>query len=1328
MRKILFFILSIIPLFGQAQIYKYIGVEDGLSDQQVFSIQKGTKGYMWFLTRYGVDRYDGKNITHYKLFDGEIEVNSMFSLGWLYVTPDSSLWEVGRRGHLFRYDYNHDSFNMIYQLPDSLFESDRIVVDYAFIDDQSRAWFFQKRSIHLYDSRTRKDFTMPNVTGVEILSVVQQDSTTYYLGTTNGVYVAHLEQENGQPTLTDSRRITDTDIQVDAMYLHKETGQLFIATLMQNIRLYDTRLRTLRTIVGNGLNNAITTCIRPFNDDELLIATNGSGVYKMNIRSYECEPYIVADYSSYNSMNGNNIYDLYVDNNRIWMSNYPVGITMRDNQFPAYQWIKHAVGNPQSLVNNQVNYLLEDSDGDLWYATNNGISLYRTHTRTWHSFLNQSHANNQPHIILTMCEVRPGVIWASGYGYTIYEFHKNSLSVRNLEPAEYKAHDLPPDKMIRTIYTDSAGMIWSGGYYNLKRLDYNEKKLRIYSGINGVTDIIEKDRNYMWIGTSTGLYLLHKEDGSFQNIHLPTESFYVTTLYQTTDGLLYIGTNSSGMIVYDPQEKTFERFYADNSGLLSNCINAILGDEQGDLVLSTDHGLSKFNSSTKQFRNWTKDQGLKIEHFNPQAGILCRNGNFVFGSSDGAVEFNKHLTLPVKYDFNIIFSSLSIFYRTVYPGDANSPLKQPINETDELKLRYDQNSFSIQVSSINYDYPSLPLYTWKLDGFYDQWSQPDENNRIRFTNLNPGKYVLYVRVISGEDQRLTLNERSMTIVISQPIWLTVWAWLLYALIAGSIAYAVLRYINMRRQRLASNEKIGFFVNTAHDIRTPLTLIKAPLEEVSEKEELTLSGRSNLNTALRNVNALLRLTNNLINFERADIYSSVLYVSTYELGAYMNEIVSSFRAYAESKQIHLTYESNFAYQNVLIDKDKMDSILKNILSNALKYTPEGGKVHINTHVDEHQWSVEIKDNGIGVPASEQKNLFKTHFRSSNAINSKVTGSGIGLMLVWKLVRIHKGKVNFHSAEGEGTEVRVAFPIAEKYYHKSVHRLKPASEPILYSDAGVPQNLPESNEKPVSQTQKEQPSILVVEDNDELRSYLLSTLSDNYTVQVCDNGKAALELIREHHKPDLIISDVMMPEMRGDELCNILKNDIETSHIPIILLTALATDENIIEGLNTGADKYIVKPFNIGILRANIASLLNNRALLRQRYTSLEPDDVPEDDAIVCINCSELDREFLKTVRGHIEDNLDKTNFNVDSLCTLLFMSRTSFYNKIKALTGQPPADYIRLIRLKQAARLLRERRYSIAEIADMTGFSDAKYFREVFKKHYQVSPSQYVKQT
>ena len=1344
MKKLFFFLIFLVSsFFATAQTYKYIGVEDGLSNRRVYAIQKGAKGYMWFLTNDGINRYNGKDFKQYKLMDGEEEINSMKNLSWLYSDSQGRLWEIGKQGRIFCYESKHDRFQLIYKLPKSETEGLHTPVSYGFIDDNNIIWLCNQRNIYLYNSETKETVIIKNAIDESITDIEQIGENHYFIGTDVGVHYAELK--NNILSLSPCEKLDTLKLQINELFFHKSSRKIFIGTFQRGIYVYDLNLHKAFHI-KSGLTDVSINRICAFGENEILIATDGAGVYKMDVYTHQSEPYIVADFNRCNAMNGNTIYDIYVDDEeRIWMANYPIGITVRNNRYSDYQWVKHSIGNEQSLVNDQVNAIIEDEEGDLWYATNNGISLYEHRTRQWHSFMSvfDKEHKSRNHTFISLCEVSPGIIWAGGYSSGIYQIDKKKRSVSIFAPAQFSGTAIRPDKYIRSITKDSEGYIWSGGYYNLKKINLEDKKTESIPGLEGITNIKEKNKEFMWIGTTNGLYLLEKATGRYQYIAMPVESSYIHCLYQATDGLLYIGTSNSGLLIYDPVRKEFEHYHKDNSTLISNNIYTILSDGKEEIILSTEHGLSGFYPKEKIFHNWTKEQGLHSDHFNANSGTIRKNGNVIFGSTDGTIEFPKNMVLPRKYNSRMVFSDLRIFYQTVYPKDEGSPLVLDIDETKSLTLKYKQNIFSLRVSSINYDYPSLVLYSWKLEGFYDGWSRPGEENIIRFTNLGPGHYTLRVRAISNEDQRIILEERSMDIIIEQPIWLSIWALLLYALILIALVSIALRIIVLRRQRKISDDKIRFFINTAHDIRTPLTLIKAPLEELSTRELLTENGTENLNTALRNVNSLLRLTTNLINFERADSYSNNFHVSEYELGAYLADIINTFRPYAATKHINLTYESNFHYLNVWLDKDKMDSILKNILSNALKYTPDGGNIHVHAYETEDSWDVEISDTGIGIPPDEQKKLFKMHFRGSNAVNSKITGSGIGLLLVWKLVHIHKGKLNFTSTEGKGSCIKVSFPKDGQRYRKAMRHSASAKaeerengngpEPVVAPEqdttdtlaAGTPPAGGYEHALQKSQDAGNCRKILVVEDNDELREYLQRTLAESYSVQVCANGKAALHIVKEYF-PDLIISDIMMPEMRGDELCRIIKNDIATSHIPVILLTALNTDENIIDGLQTGADEYVVKPFNIGILRATIANLLANRALLRRKYGNLELNDDTHNTE--CINCStDLDWKFIAGIRKNVEDNMNNPNFTIDVLCTQLNMSRTSFYNKLKALTDQAPGDYVRLIRLKRAVQLLKEQKYTITEIAEMTGFNDAKYFREVFKKHFNVSPSQYAKE-
>lgn len=1313
--KYIVYIFLLFPILVTAQTYKYIGIENGLSNRRIFNIQKDDQGYMWFLTNEGMDRYNGKDIKHYKLNKDDNSVASQIHLGWLYATPEAGLWVIGRKGRLFQYEKQYDRFTIGYKLPDI-----SKTISYGYVDHNNNIWLCCNDSIVLYNIKNAHTFQFPNILHSNITAIEQIDDNHFFIATETGVRYAKLE--NGALQIIPTETLDYFHTQVSVLYFQQQQKKLYIGSFERGIFVYDMLSQEIIRPEAD-LSDVNITRIRPLNETELLVATEGMGVYKLDMNKCILERYISANYQSYNEMNGDNINDVFVDESkRIWLANYPAGITVIDYRYENYHWMKHSMGNKQSIVNDQVHAVIEDSDGDLWFGTSNGISLYNSGTGEWHSFLSSFNhqLKDKNHIFITLCEVSPGIIWAGGYTSGIYKINKADLSVEYFSPYLLSHINMRPDKYIRDMIKDSKGHIWSGGYYNLKCFDLATNSVRLYPGVSSITAIAEKDSHNMWIGTAMGLYLLNRDSGKYEYIKLEAGSTYINTLYQADNGLLYVGTNGAGVFIYDAQNKKFEHYIAKNSALVSNSIFTILPEVDGRIMMSTENGVTSFHTKEKIFHNWTKGEGLLPAYFNASSGVLRKNKNFVFGSTDGAIELPQNVKFPYYVYTKMIFSDLNISYQPVYPGEEDSPLEKSINDTDVLELKYNQNTFSFRVSTINYDSPGNALYAWKLDGFFEKWTEPGTANLIRYTNLPPGKYTLYVRAISREEHDIVFEERTMRIVVTHPFWSSWWAITCYVLLVILGFIFILRVMNLRKQKKISDEKTSFFINTAHDIRTPLTLIKAPLEELLDEEPLSANGITRANTALRNVGTLLRLTNNLINFERADVYSSELCVSEYELNTYMHEVYETFSSYAAIKHIDFTYESSFSYLNVWFDKEKMDSILKNILSNSLKYTPENGKVSVSVSESNDSWKVIIEDTGIGIPSSEQSKLFKLHFRASNAINSKVTGSGIGLMLVEKLVRLHGGKINVESIEHQGTTVRIVFPKSNKHFQNA--GLIPPAKPLEQTPELTVPNISATPVNTVETTNSQR--ILIVEDNDELRSYLISSLSSMYHVQACGNGREALIIAKEFW-PDLILSDIMMPEMRGDELCVAIKNDIETSHIPVLLLTALGDENNILDGMSIGADAYIVKPFNVRILKASIANLLANRALLRSRYANLDIDSEP---MIPSANgTTSLDWQFISAVKKSIEENMDNTGFSVDVLCELHHMSRTSFYCKLKALTGQSPTDLIRITRLKRATQLLKEGGHTIAEISDMTGFSESKYFREVFKKHYKMSPTKYAKE-
>ena len=602
----LFVLLLINCTVSKGQIYKYIGLEDGLNNQKIYHIQKDRRGYMWFLTQEGIDRYDGKHIKHYNFSDDNMTLDSRIALNWLYMDNGNVLWVIGQKGRIFRYDSQHDKFELAYVHPELIRNKSQAFLNYGYLDKNDRIWLCCKDSITWYDTHTGTVLHMSVPVDGEITTIEQTDGNHFFIGTGSGLFRAGIEE--GKLKVVPDEAV-ESIAPVHELYYHAVSRQLFVGNYKEGILIYDMG-GTGKIISCQFPNHVEINQIAALNAHELLVATGGKGVYKLDVNTYMSEPYITADYSSYNGMNGNNINDVYVDEeDRIWLANYPTGITIRNNRYGSYDLIRHSLGNTRSLVNDQVHDVVEDSDGDLWFATSNGISFYQTDTKEWRSFFSSFDPvpNDENHIFLALCEVSPGVMWAGGYTSGIYKIEKKKgFKVTYISPAAIAG--VRPDQYIYDIKKDSGGDIWSGGYYHLKRINLDTKNVRLYPGVSSITTIQEKDDRLMWIGTRMGLYLLDKESGVYRYIDLPIESPYICALYQREDGILYIGTRGAGLLVYDINKKKFiHQYRTDNCALISDNIYTILPRQDESLLMGTETGITIYSPQKHSFRNWTRE-------------------------------------------------------------------------------------------------------------------------------------------------------------------------------------------------------------------------------------------------------------------------------------------------------------------------------------------------------------------------------------------------------------------------------------------------------------------------------------------------------------------------------------------------------------------------------------------------------------------------------------------------------------------------------------------------------------------------------------------------
>ena len=1318
MRKtFLLFILSIWGVItSSAQLYRYLDKEDGLSSRRVISIEKDTKGYMWFLTHEGVDRYNGKQYIHYKLQDNENTFQHFPNLSYIHVDNDGDIWILNKNGRIFKYNSYSDNYDLVLNFVDSIPTNRRLPLTHIRMDQEKRLWLCTRNAQYIYDTAHQNLTRLESSIEEEITYLCQQSADEFFVATNYKVYSARL---NGNKLSVEAIPALEDFPIIQHLFYHEPTHSLLIGTMSNGFYHYSLDDKSLQNI-GNLKDVTINSVIpNQASTEEVLIATDGNGVYRLNMKTRALQAYLSANHQQWNKMNGDIIKDIYQDKEgRTWMSVFPIGITVYSEQYPTYECLKNVQETPNSLTSNQITNLIEDSEGDIWITTSNGVYLFISRTRQWKRFLSSDQGNGQDqnYVFISLCEVEPGVVLVGGYMSGMYKINKKNMKLDYVSPQSVGYKNIRPDKYIRSIYRDKEGLIWAGGYYNFKCINPKSKQIEHYNMDYPITFITAKNEKELWIGTINGLYKFNKEQKKIKQVSFSSDMGSINTIYQTDHGVTYIGTHGTGLWRYNSQTTQLDNFQTDNCALLSNNIFCILpSNHPNELIISTDNELVCYNTKDHTFLNWTKEQGLPTDNFNTSAGLKTSKGVLAFGSDNGLIIIRDSIRLPRNFPSKLVFSDFHIQYKQMKPNMEESPLTKPIDETESLTLSHDQNIFSLEVSSINYDCPSRILYSWKLEGFYDEWTIPSTLNQIHYTGLNPGEYTLKIRAILLDNGH-TLEERQLKIIIEPPFSQSAWAWAFYTIVLVMILWAVARYLWMRKDSQISKEKIDFFIHSAHDIRTPLTLIKGPLSEISRTEELSEQGMNNLRAAILNTDRLSDMATKLIDFQKEEMYTSRVHVHPCELNQYIQNFLSQFQTYAQKKHLTLEFKGTSDPLEAWIDSNKIDSILHNLVSNALKYTPEEGYVYIELQQGHNDWYLTISDTGIGIPAADQKKMFKHLFRGKNAVNQHITGAGIGMIYTYRLVKRHFGHISMTSKENMGTTFQLRFPIDHKEYIRKENNTESESTAIVAEDCFTGN---------ITQAPEHAPLLLIVEDNPDLRRFLHQSLSEHYRIEEAENGKEALDFIAKQ-QPDLVISDIMMPEMRGDEMCQQLKSQMETSHIPIILLTALGDRESVLHGLEIKADSYVVKPFDMDILKANIASILANKEFLRQRFAKLDyktedlPKEVKEAPGL------NLDQAFLMKATNLIKKNLGK-EFNVDDLCQEMGMSRSSLYNKIKALTDHSPSDFVRQIRMTEAATLLKSKKYTVAEVSDMMGYSDPKYFTDIFKKHYGMTPSAYMKQ-
>ena len=1300
------------------EIYKYLGLDDGLSSRNVYAVQQSNGGFMWFLTDNGIDRYDGSEITNYTLKIGGHKFTEYSTSQLVYDKEEDNLWMVTNLGRVVRYNNRFNTFEVMYLPHIDSEQSDVSKSAVSPIDQQGNIWIIVGNEAFCYNIRLQegRNIKLEAPDSIPTYStILSKNDSTLYIGTKGGIYLGSIKDDRIRVRPIEA--LKSFPINANTLYYHQNSSTLLIGSEDKGIYAFKEHSQEL-IYNDNILSDVRVTKIIPTNNnDEVLFSTNAACVYRMNI--HECIPYpfLSADFTSNYRMNTDNVADICIDTDgQLWMCSFPQGLTIRNEFYPDFNWVKRSLIKSNTLNNNSVDCIIEDSNHDLWYATDNGISLYETETKKWHTMLSIADKSvNRNHYFLTLCEVKPGVILAGGYAAGIYVINKHSKEAHFVKP------DLIfPEKYIQTMFYDKYdNTIWMGGDNQLINISYKDKNIRVnhaevFRGINYIT---ERDANTLWIGTKGGLYKFHKQTHEKQRIELPLERFKVNTIHQDPDGTIYIGTHHNGLVVYNERENYYHKYDKSNSALTNDCLKCIVNANNGSLFISSDAGIVRFNKRTQKITTWTNDQGLQNINFSIRAGIRTHNETMMFGGDNGVIEIHANSQLPHIYKGTLMLSDLYIDNNRITPQDANSPIKDAVNNVTRIKLKDSQRNAAIRVKCINHIYPSDCIIEWTFDAPKKesaQWYPLNEDKLITFNNLGAGRHDLTVRAVSNESGE-TLDERAISVIIRPPFYFSFVGIFIELCILIFIFLMVRKYYKSANAIHISNDKINFFINTAHDIRTPLALIKAPLEELNQSETLGVEEREAVSMALRNTDILSQMTDNVMRYELASIEKGITRIEHYEAIDHFQKQIDKISQLAQTKNQTIRFEYPQEDFDIWVDGRKLNSIIQNLLSNAIKYSDDNSTITLTLYCNDKHWGFHVTDNGIGISEEEKAKLFKQIFRATNAINATTFGCGIGLISIYKYVTQMKGRIDVKSILNQGSDFHIRFPRGKSHYD---------AQTTEFIDTHDTADFVHSN--PIPQQEIAIPSdelrhrLLIVEDNPEMLNYLKRLFDKDFNVYTATNGKEALSKL-PYIQPLIVLSDVMMPEMRGDDLCVSIKSNIDTSHIAVVLISALSDQQSIINGLSVKADAYVTKPFDTKILQLTINNLVESRLQLRQQLASFDTVDenLPH-------GTSELDLKLMAEMKEVIEKNIDNNDFTVDTLAYALRVSRTSLYNKIKGLTGNTPSDLIRIYRINKAKTLLRSHHHTVTEVAEMVGFSDQKYFREIFKKATGMTPSEYSK--
>jgi ligand-binding sensor domain-containing protein/signal transduction histidine kinase/DNA-binding response OmpR family regulator len=1362
-----FYLLGQGPVIAQDQLnFKRLTINEGLSQNTVFCVMQDKTGFMWIGTEDGLNKYDGYDFTIYKHENNNPKSLSHSQVNAMLEDSKGNFW-IGTSDGLNLFNRHTESFERV-----NTGNGSSDFISAIFQDSSGNLWIGTFGGLKRYDYQSKKilNYTIKttSVQSAEVSNRVQtifeDHSKTLWISIGNDlkrIDPVHKKTLDLPADLAQNTGLRKGNVRV---IRQSSTGELWFGTESAGLYRYNPNTsQTLHYVHVLGKENSlpvnIVRTLFAYSPQQMWIGTR-DGLSILNINTNTFTNYRYNPYDA-KTISHNSVRNIVKDRaGNIWIGTYAGGLNFFSSGGNNFSYIGQQSGNRLGLTHRVVSSILNDQ-GALWIGTEGGGLNYidRKNNITKNYIINSVQQN----IVKSLAKDQLGNLWIGTYDGLSYlnvktgKISNYEISANDSKPENKQVYALLIADKGLWLGTDGRGLKFRANDGNMTSYYHNSKDKNSISG-DIVLSLLKDLGNNLWVGTDHGLNYYNANTNKFtQFVHQNNQPNSLTQntvlcLFSDSKGRLWVGTEGGGLNYYD---KASQKFYpiTVNLGLSNAVIHAIREDENGNLWVSTNKGLSKINFKSfalpfvkekLNVMNYTVADGLQSNQFTSGAAETGENGELFFGGINGLTSF-----FPKKISYNtfkpkVVITDFLIKNSPVTVSSENSPLLKPIGETDTLTLTYDQAFITLKFAALNFINPEKNQYTFKLQGFYDDdWHYVGNQRTATYTNLDAGTYIFQVKATNNDGVE-TDAIKSIQIIVLPPWWKTWWAYSLYTVIFGGLLYLFYWYsvktsklthelnfqhLSHEKDQELAQRKLSFFTNISHEIKTPLTLILAPIDKLISLNEGNNKSQNQLRLIQRNGERLVRLINQLLDFRKFDSGNMTLQAAEGNIVRFVKEILMAFESYASHRRIKLKLVTDQQRIRLWFDRDKLEKVIYNLLSNALKFTHEGGHVTIRINHEEttNTLIIEVEDNGIGIPPHQIDQIFRqfNHF-DDQGINN--TGTGLGLEFSKGLVELHKGKIQVEShvatPSGEGKTIfSISLPIGRDHLdeeeiitdYKDSENIEGYRESEISAASRL--SIEKRKQAVLSHADKEKLILLVVEDNAEVLQFVASHFENEFEIHTAENGligwEKAIELI-----PDMIISDVMMPEMDGITLCSQLKGDTRTSHIPVILLTARTPLIFNIEGLETGADDYMTKPFNLTMLEARVWNLLDSRQKLRDRYRkeiTLQPKNVA---------ITSPDEKFLERVMTFIEKNMAEPSLSVEELGKEAGMSRVTLYRKIKALTNQTAVEFVRSVRLKRAAQLLEQNKLNVNEVAYMVGFLDIDYFRRCFKEEFGYTPKEF----